>query len=238
MRVNDGDDIEVEIDGSLHTVRYTGIDAPDVARSDRPAEPLGPEAAAKNEELVGGQVVELEKDVSGTDKYGRLLRYVWIGDVMVNAEMVRLGWARARAYPPDVKYEALFLQLQEEAKGAGWGIWGPAQSPGETSVVISFVFYDGLVPKVESDEYAEILNQGSKPVNVAGWRLNAGSPDQDFIFPDFVLQPGQACRVYTNEVHTETCGFSFNRTEAIWRNSGDCGYLYDAASTLISSHCY
>jgi hypothetical protein len=112
------------------------------------------------------------------------------------------------------------------------------QAQPAADVKVRRIFYDGKVPKVESDEYAEIVNQGTAAANLAGWRLNAGAPGQDFIFPDFVLEPGQACRVYTNEAHPETCGFSFNSGQAVWRNSGDCGYLYDASGALVSEYCY
>jgi hypothetical protein len=70
--------------------------------------------------------------------------------------------------------------------------------------------------------------RGGAPADIGGWRLNAGDPGQDFIFPSFVLQPGQACRVYTNESHPESCDFNFGSGRAIWNNQGDCGYLYDA----------
>ncbi|HIC95461.1 TPA: hypothetical protein EYP12_02400, partial [Candidatus Bipolaricaulota bacterium] len=125
VRVIDGDTIEVEIAGKRYTVRYIGIDTPETKHPEKPVEWMGLEAAAKNEELVGGKVVELEKDVSETDKYGRLLRYVWVGDLMVNAELVRLGLAQVSTYPPDVKYADLFLDLQREAREAGLGLWGP-----------------------------------------------------------------------------------------------------------------
>lgn len=91
---------------------------------------------------------------------------------------------------------------------------------------------------MESDEYAEIANVGTAAVNVAGWRLNAGNPGQDFVFPAFELQPGQACRVYTNENHPEHCGFSFGSGKALWSNKGDCGYLYDASGVEVSRRCY
>jgi len=113
VRVIDGDTIEVSIGGKTYRVRYIGIDTPEIG------EWMGPEAAAKNKELVGGKVVGLEKDVSETDRYRRLLRYVWVGNLMVNAELVRLGCAQVSTYPPDVKYVDLFLQLQREARQAG-----------------------------------------------------------------------------------------------------------------------
>jgi hypothetical protein len=106
-------------------------------------------------------------------------------------------------------------------------------------VVISSVRYDGDVPDVESDEYAVITNRGAGVVNLGNWRLNAGEPDQNFTFPSVDLQPGQSCRVYTNQVHPDSCGgSSFFRGDAIWRNSGDCGYLYNAEGAEVSRFCW
>jgi competence protein ComEC len=114
----------------------------------------------------------------------------------------------------------------------------PTPTPDPSSVHIIDIFYDGLVPYVESDEYAAIRNTGSSPVSLSGWRLNAGAPGQDFWFPDFTMQPGQECRVYTNETHPEWCGFSFGSPSALWSNNGDCGYLYDGSGNLVSPYCY
>lgn len=129
IRVIDGDTIEVDIDGKSYKVRYIGIDTPETVHPTRGEEPYGREACAKNRELVEGKVVRLEKDVSETDKYGRLLRYVWVGDLLVNAELVRLGYAQVTTYPPDVKYQDLFLKLQREAREAGRGLWGAGSTP-------------------------------------------------------------------------------------------------------------
>lgn len=112
-----------------------------------------------------------------------------------------------------------------------------AGSP-QQNVQITSIFYDGEVPQSESDEYAEVTNQGLGAMNLEGWRLNAGSLGQDFNFPNFVIDPGQTCRVYTNELHPESCGFSFASGVALWQNGGDCGYLYNQAGDLISTYCY
>jgi hypothetical protein len=90
---------------------------------------MGPEATAANKALVENKTVTLEKDVSETDKYGRLLRYVYVGNIFVNAELVRQGYAQVSTYPPDVKYQSLFLQMQREARAAGRGLWGPTPRP-------------------------------------------------------------------------------------------------------------
>jgi micrococcal nuclease len=73
---------------------------------------------------VAGQTVYLETDVSETDRYDRLLRYVYLADgTFVNAELVRLGWATAKAYPPDTKHQGLLAAREQEARQAQRGIW-------------------------------------------------------------------------------------------------------------------
>jgi micrococcal nuclease len=118
VRVIDGDTIEIA--GGAH-VRYIGMDTPETYPK---VEFYGPEARAKNIELVEGKLVTLEKDVSDTDKYGRLLRYVYVDGVFVNGELVRLGYAEAVSYPPDTRYQWQLEQLEKEAKAAKLGIWG------------------------------------------------------------------------------------------------------------------
>lgn len=132
-KVIDGDTIEVSLNGQSYKVRYIGIDTPETVDPSRPIQPYGLEASAKNKKLVDGLVVRLEKDISETDKYGRLLRYVYVGDLFVNAELVRLGYAQVATYPPDVKYTDLFLRLQSEAREAGRGLWGASPVPPPTS---------------------------------------------------------------------------------------------------------
>ena len=101
-------------------MRYIGIDAPEVYPE---PEPLGMEAWQANRRLVEGKRIRLEQDVSETDKYGRLLRYVYVDNVFINAELVRQGLARAKAYPPDIKYQGYLEQMETEAKLSGRGIW-------------------------------------------------------------------------------------------------------------------
>jgi micrococcal nuclease len=132
--VVDGDTIKVAIGGQVHTVRYIGIDTPETVHPERPVEWMGAEADAANTRLVAGRVVRLERDVSDRDRHGRLLRYVWVGEVMVNAELVRLGYAEVSTYPPNVKYQDLFLRLQAEARDARRGLWStpPTATPAPT----------------------------------------------------------------------------------------------------------
>ncbi len=120
IRVIDGDTIVLE---NGKTVRYIGIDAPELNLKKGKPECYGLEAKKKNEELVLGKKVRLEKDVSETDKYGRLLRYVYVDDIFVNEFLVREGYATILTYPPDVKYADLFLESQKEARENNRGLW-------------------------------------------------------------------------------------------------------------------
>lgn len=158
--VVDGDTIDVNIDGRIYTVRYIGIDTPKTVHPNIGEEFFGKEASNKNYELVAGKLVRLEKDVSETDKYGRLLRYVYVGDLFVNAELVRLGYVQVSTYPPDVKYQSLFLQLQQEARASGTGLWGI------TSRASTIPITPTLTPTQSDTLSLQILSMTS-PVNAA-----------------------------------------------------------------------
>ncbi|MFH1561277.1 MAG: thermonuclease family protein [Patescibacteria group bacterium] len=121
IKVIDGDTIKIEGDG---IVRYIGIDTPETVHPNKPVQCYGEEASSKNKELVEGKEVILEKDISETDKYGRLLRYVWLGDILVNEYLVKEGYAQSSSYPPDVKYQNQFVEAQRQAREEKKGLWG------------------------------------------------------------------------------------------------------------------
>jgi len=121
-RVIDGDTIELA-DGEH--VRYIGIDTPEM----RPVEAWAEAATEANRELVGARMVRLEPDVQERDRYGRLLAYVWAGDMLVNEELLRRGFAQVSTYPPNVRYERRFLAAQREAREAGRGLWSGEGPP-------------------------------------------------------------------------------------------------------------
>lgn len=96
-------------------MRYIGIDTPE--RDD----PCYAEASNANAALVAGRSVRLVKDVSETDRYGRLLRYIYVDGVFVNETLIREGWAEAVEFPPDTAYASQFYRLEREARAAGLG---------------------------------------------------------------------------------------------------------------------
>ncbi len=129
VRVVDGDTIVIDRGRGNERVRYIGIDTPESVKPNTPVEFMAKEASAANEALVAGREVVLEQDVSNTDRYDRLLRYIWLregdGWVFVNLELVRRGFAQVATYPPDVRWTDTFLSAQQDARDAGRGLWDP-----------------------------------------------------------------------------------------------------------------
>ena len=125
LRVIDGDTIEVCCVGwKRESVRYIGIDAPETHHPTKGVEAYGKEAAEANARLVSGKTIRLEFDVQQRDRHGRLLAYVYLEDgSFVNALLVEQGYAQVMTVPPNVKYQELFLKLQQDARTASRGLW-------------------------------------------------------------------------------------------------------------------
>lgn len=115
VQVIDGDTIDVNLNGEQVRVRYVGVNTPERDQS------CYSEARAANSSMVSGQNVTLLRDTSDTDQYGRLLRYVYVGDTFVNEQLVRDGWAELVVYQPDDQYADDFRTLEQQAARAGLG---------------------------------------------------------------------------------------------------------------------
>lgn len=122
-KITDGDTIHVNIDGVDYPVRYIGMDTPEVG-----AKGAAP-ASQYNSYLVLGKTVTLIKDVSETDRYDRLLRYVFVGNTFVNYEMVARGYASAGTWEPDTACDAVFAEAMASARTKQLGMWAPVIIP-------------------------------------------------------------------------------------------------------------
>ncbi|MGW8318607.1 MAG: thermonuclease family protein [Candidatus Promineifilaceae bacterium] len=241
QQVVDGDTIEVLIEGQAVRVQYIGVDTPEWD------EPLFDESSGANERLVAGQTVLLVKDVSEVDPYDRLLRYVYLQDgTFVNAELVRLGYARAAAYPPDVAHQALFSALEEEARSAGLGIWGqpvqaaeptvtstpvgPAPPPPASGAAVTISAVD------KSAEYVDLLNTGSQAVDLTGWILRSEKGFQDCRL-EVVIQPGETLRVWALASDAGQGGYNCGFASNIWNNSEpDPAVLIDTQGVEVARY--
>jgi hypothetical protein len=221
----------------LKRVRYIGINAPEVGV------PYADQSTQANRSLAEGQDVLLEKDRSETDRYSRLLRYVYLTNgVFVNAEFVSKGLAESIAYPPDTKYQTLLDDLELRAQQQGLGMWvtgglpsAPATAP-TAQVVINKSCSQFNSPGDDNyskeQEYVCLTNRGSQPVDMTHWwiRDKAGAT---FTFPAFDLQPGADIRIRTG------CGqdgpadlYWCKNGSAVWNDGGDTAYLYDSSDHL------
>ena len=204
-RVIDGDTIEVLLKGQNYRVRYILVNTPETAHSPTGEEPFGAEATIANKALVEGKTVQLEKDVSETDQYGRLLRYVYVDGMMVNAELLRQGMAHVATFPPDVKYVDEFLAIQRTAQENSVGMWANWGSVQITNVNVY-------------DEYVDIQNLQSTAQNLDGWTLVSERGNQRCALSG-TLGASESLRVWARAGDANKGGFNCNFEEGIWSNS-------------------
>ena len=126
--VVDGDTIKVVLDedDQTYTVRYIGMDTPE---STTQLEFFGAEASIRNVQLVMGKNAILIKDVSETDRYARLLRYVIIDNQFINYELVAQGYANTASFPPDVACISTFQVAEKQARASSLGLWNAPPTP-------------------------------------------------------------------------------------------------------------
>ena len=127
-KVIDGDTFHIKINSADISVRMIGIDTPETVDPRRAVGCFGKKASDETKRLLEGKIVVLTKDITDTDKYNRLLRYVFLPisggeSLFVNDYLVRQGFAKYYTYPPYVKYNDRFLQAEKEARENLRGLW-------------------------------------------------------------------------------------------------------------------
>jgi micrococcal nuclease len=137
IEVTDGDTIRVDVDGREEPVRLILIDAPETRDPNNAPECFGQEATTYLSWLLSlGGDLYLETDVTDRDRFGRLLRYVWLdfggGEVyLVNEALVRAGYAAFSTFPPDVKYVEEIREAGQFAREHGYGLWSGCMTDDE-----------------------------------------------------------------------------------------------------------
>lgn len=129
VKVVDGDTIKVSLNGKTETVRIVGINTPETVDPRKPVECLGKAASDRMKELVLGQSVTLETDPtqSDRDRYGRLLRFVFLSDgTDVGKEMLLEGLAQESLYSHEPhRYRADYVAAEDQARLTEVGLWQP-----------------------------------------------------------------------------------------------------------------
>jgi|GEM_PF-4480904 len=119
-RTIDGDTIKLN---NLGKVRYLCINTPEIHHSQKPPEPYGEQAWIKNIQLLVSEWVVLEFDLSRRDRYGRLLALVYSSSGLVNAQLLKNGYATLMVIPPNQSCQACFIPLEKNARDQHLGIW-------------------------------------------------------------------------------------------------------------------
>lgn len=126
VKVIDGDTIEIN---SGVKVRFIGVNTPETVDPRRPVQCYGQAAKDFTKSLIEGKTIRMEKDTSETDKYGRLLRYLYVQnadgtETFVNLKLVQEGYAESSSFPPDIKHQLEFQEAQNQAILDNKGLWG------------------------------------------------------------------------------------------------------------------
>jgi micrococcal nuclease len=233
-RIIDGDSIEVDIEGVAFQVRYIGIDCPEASDF------FGPEATEANGQLVEGKTIRLVKDISEVDDFNRLLRYVYVGDLFVNAEMVRLGYARAVSYPPNLAHDHLLAEMERRARQTGAGLWAE-QSPGQIAVDSTCCRFDapGEDDKSREEEYVCLKNNGPNPIGLTGCTLT-DEYGWSYHFGAFTLDSGAIVRIRSGCGHDTATDLYWcpQGASAIWNNDGDTVFLFSPEGDLLLKYSY
>lgn len=238
--ITDGDTIQVVLgDGNRETIRLIGVDAPERD------ECWAAEAIAVLETLIpAGSEIGMTSDQSDRDRFDRLLRYLWVGSMSVNEEMVRRGAAISRRYSPDTGMAARLDEAQDRARAEGLGIWAPdacgIASGADLRIIELRYDAEGDDNQNLNDEWIRIRNQGDTQVDLTRWGIKDESATNRYTFPSgFSLAPGEVVTVYSG------CGDDFDTAlywcsagSAIWNNDGDTAFLTDPAGNTHYSWSY
>lgn len=237
--------IEVDDGGEIYRVSYIGAALPENSQD----QAVWSAALEANRRLVEDKVVLLAPDRTDVDAVSYRPRYVLVGNVFVNLEMIAGGYAAAAARPPDLSCQSLFQEAQQRASAAQLGLHAPTPTatrililpPTPTLAVTGPMLITALAKRgtlwQEPEEWVEIRNDSEETIQLEGWTIQDNERHL-FTFPAFALGSGQYCRVYTNEYHPNSCGFLYGSPSPIWNNDTDCAYLKDPYGKLISTFCY
>jgi|GEM_PF-437091 len=250
-RVIDGDTFSVTGGGM---VRMMGINTPEVDQY------FYEEAKEVLSLMIDKTSVSLERDISDTDKYGRLLRYVFAGELFVNLEMVKRGFANVFTVPPDIKYTDELLEAERYARENNLGLWeisagyigenikedeentsGSNTGQSETKLKIISVELVWDAPGNDTEnlngEYAVIKNESAYDIDIGGWTVK-DSATKIYEFKHYILKSGEKICLFSG-IGTDSGGrFYWNNSQPVWNNDHDTLYLRDSAGLLVEIYNY
>ncbi len=232
VRVPDGDSLVVLLNGAEEKVRLIGINAPEHD------ECLGPESGEALRDLLDGAKVLLVADEESTDQYGRLLRYVWIGDVLANRHQAAAGLAIARGFPPNTTSQHLLDEAESFARDRSIGIWDPAACGGEPAPSIEILFVEANPSGRDEDnlngEYIVLRNPNDLDVDLSGWILRDSSTSHRYEFPAGTMLEYELT-IYTGCGDDTTRELFWCADGPVWDNGGDEAFLLTPSGGIAAT---
>ena len=239
VEVVDGDTIRVEGPDGAATVRLIGINSPEIG------ECFYEQAANGLRFFTDVEGVRLVRDVSDTDQYDRLLRFVESPDgVDIGAELVEAGFAVSRRYEPDTARNDTYDRLQAAAQADGRGIWAAdaCGAPIESDASITVEINEDAPGDDNLDlngEWVRFTNAGSAVLELTGWQVADESSSHRYTFGTLTLAPAASVTLYTGcGSDTDDKRYWCNINSAVWNNSGDTVFLRDPSGNTMLSETY
>lgn len=235
IRVIDGDTIET-IDGDK--IRLIGINTPEKGQK------YYKEAKEKIQDLVLNKTVSLESDIEDRDRYGRLLRYVYVDGIFVNELMVKSGLAYYYEYGKTKKYKKELINVEEQAKKNELYLWKGFNNINNLEdskcLSISLFHYDAKGNDDENlnDEYVVFENKCNKDIDMTEWTINDVGNNL-YKFDKFIVKASSEFILYTGQgKDNETVIYWNVKRKSIWNNNGDILYLRNSNDDLVIIKSY
>lgn len=249
--VIDGDTFSVNGD---ERIRMVGINTPEVDQY------FYEEAKEVLMLMIDKTIVRLEQDITDTDKYGRLLRYVFAGELFVNLEMAKRGFANVFTVPPDVKYTDELLEAQRYARENNLGLWeisagyigenikedqenktdGSSDQSGAELIIISVeLIWDAPGNDMENlnGEYAGIKNESAYDIDIGGWTVKDDAT-KIYEFKHYILKGGEEIFLFSGRGTDSKGSLYWNNSQPVWNNDHDTLYLRDSSGLLVEIYSY
>lgn len=217
--VIDGDTIEID---TGEKVRMLGINAPETS------EHYYAEAKKMLDSLVKNKNVVLKSGSEDTDRYGRLLRYVFIDGDFVNLRMVEGGYATVYILDPEEKHYLELMKAEKTAKDGKLGVWKPSGYSG--CIRITDFQYSG-------EERAKFHNDCNYSIKMDSWEIK-DEGTHIYRFKPFILGANSDLMFFTGFGSDGADRLYWNSKTAVWNNDGDTLFLRDDRGNLVLSYSY
>ena len=236
VRVVDGDTIIVLLKGEETRVRLIGINAPE---SD---ECLAEEAGRRLEEMLSEEV-RLETDEEETDRFGRMLAYIWAEEILVNERLAAEGLALARAYQPNVSRQEVLDRAAASARQGEVGMWAPdaCGPPTGANLEITEIVWNPPGPDGDdlNGEYLVLRNLSDEAAPLGGFVLRDASSSNRYKFPGGWTLPGGAeVTIHAGAGADDEDSLYWDSDLPIWNNGGDEAFILDPSGNITAYYSY